>query len=367
MAASGAAPSAPNVNRGARPLTMTDVDVDDLQALVQQMEAYQAQQHSPQMPTPELDALLILALRGRPERRARLAVMARSALLRRKILACIPDGGRSIGSSMLGESHLWRGPANPEEWGDHNWPDSFTVGTGTKRPDTLGRNRSRRSEGPPLKPVEQLRMDPTLERTATYSVPRATRFAPGGEYGKGTKPKDGTPGPSDYFKSLPRGVSYSDGYGGVVLKANHSCPWKNPLGHHINPIESDQTVLQSQPTWTFPKTRRCLSEVAMGQCLQDGGPVKSDTCCLSPGPIYDAYSCLQPAVDHDGPPPREMRVRLKKKLNMSSLRSCATRGVLQTSASSPALFPSAELSTPQGSGERFRKVRVQSGGTRQKC
>merc|ERR1711988_1468959 len=97
-----------------------------------------------------------------------------------------------------------------------------------------------------------------------------------------------TPGPSDYFKSIPRGMGFSvDGGETQILGANHIYPWKGCMGHNINPVESDQSVLHSAAMFTIPKARRPCSEVPLGHGQKGFGPIKTDRGCLSPGIIYE--------------------------------------------------------------------------------
>jgi hypothetical protein len=86
-----------------------------------------------------------------------------------------------------------------------------------------------------------------------------------------------------------------------VLGANHTCPWKSPLGHYINPVDVDvQSVHPASAKFSFSKTRRSCSDSFVGHGTQDGGPVKTDQGCLSPGFIYEHCSSFRPGVPLKG-------------------------------------------------------------------
>lgn len=280
------------------PETQGFVVEDDMRVVVSRMEAMQAQQRSPQQPNPELDAELARVLTAHPEWRPRMAVATKSALLRKKILSTIPSGGRAVGSAALGSTHPWRSPQTGKYMSDHNWPAAalhketgmhYLVG-GDSRHDKLLRN-----------PAHKLSKHPLLKQTPCHSVPRAKRF-PGttesGELDVAEVQRRGNPGPGSYFKSQPRGTGFSvDGGETVVLGANHVCPWKKCLGHHINPVHVDGSSMRSTPCWSFAKTSRSISETAVGHGRLDGGPVKTDAGCLNPGPIYEHHGTMRPSAD----------------------------------------------------------------------
>lgn len=270
------------------------VDQEELRVIIAHLESLQAQQRSPQQPNPEVDVLLARVLAGHPEWRARMAVLSRSALLRRKILTALPQGGRAVGSSVLGSTHLWRKDKVPAHFTDHNWPNALTTKLGlhqlpggSARHDSLLRC-----------PVEKIRIDPTISHSQCYSLPRAKRFegvTETGEVNIAELQRRSTPGPGAYMKSVPRGTAFSDGGERAVFGANHICPWKKALGRQINPDNVDGTNLPSAPAYSFPMTRRTLSETAVGHVVQDGGLVKSDLGALSPGMVYEHLGSMRPA------------------------------------------------------------------------
>jgi hypothetical protein len=269
-------------------------DLAEIRDTVARLESMQAQQFSLQQPDPKLDALIVRTLTNRPEWRQRMAVMTKSALLRKKILSTAIVGGRGIGSSTLGSTYHWRKAKLDDSFSDHNWPKAIVseygmhhLPGGTAKHDQVLRC-----------PSDKLRKHPTLESTAFYSFSTDKRF-PGthhnGELNKGAIQKLGTPGPGAYFKSVPCGTHFNvDGGETVVLGANHVCPWKKSMGRQINPIDVDATTLTSAPCFSFGKSRRTASDTHVGHGLQDGGPMKSDRGALSPGPIYEHFSSMQP-------------------------------------------------------------------------
>mmetsp|Transcript_34669 Transcript_34669/g.80923 ORF Transcript_34669/g.80923 Transcript_34669/m.80923 type:complete len:385 (-) Transcript_34669:103-1257(-) len=267
----------------------------DAQGLLLKMELLQKQQRSPQQPNPELDALITHAISERPELRQRLAVMTKSALLRKKILMTIPVGGRAVGSHQFGHTHPWRRmPYNTV--GDHNWPTVATMGsTGLHHLPGGGAKYQRHLRAS----AELTQYDPLISHTPNYSIPRAERFSGSESDGKVSKARaqqmhNATPGPSDYFKSVPRGTAFTDEDCETVLfGANHIYPWKTALGRNINPVHCDASVMPSAPKCTFPKARRPANEVSMGHGQHDGGPVKTDRGCLSPGPVYEHASSMR--------------------------------------------------------------------------
>jgi hypothetical protein len=273
-----------------------DSEPEDIRSVLERLEQMQFYQRSAQMPNPELDKLIVSTFARRPEWRMRMAVMTKSPWLRKKMLQQLPPGARGCGSATLGNSHPWRNPKLADEFSDHSWPKvqvnekgDYHIPGGTAKHGRLLRA-----------PVDKQRMDPIISHSAYYSVPKAKRFQGthhNGELSKAEVQKRGTPGPGSYFKTIPRGVAFSADNGEtVVFGANHICPWKGALGHHINPVDVDHSAMNAQPKWSFPKSRRSVSETMSGHGLQDGGPVKTDLGCLSPGPIYEHYGSQRPNV-----------------------------------------------------------------------
>ncbi|CAJ1387282.1 unnamed protein product [Effrenium voratum] len=221
-----------------------------------------------------------------------MAIMTKSALLRKKILSIVAPGGRALGCAVLGATHEWR--RQPETFSDCNWPKAshslhgiHHLPGGTAAHDRLLRCAS-----------DKETLHPLLESSEFYSFPRSKRF-PGtkanGELDQEEVQKRAVPGPGAYMKSVPGGTAFStDGGETVVLGANHTYPWKKALGRQINPIEADATTLSSAPCYTFSKTRKTVSDTTAGHGLQDGGPVKTDTGCLSPGFVYEKHSTMRP-------------------------------------------------------------------------
>lgn len=268
----------------------------DLQTVVAHLEQMQFAQRSPQQPNPKVDRAIESVLSTRPEWRARMAVMTSSVLLRQKILTILPPGGRAVGSAQLGSTHEWR-TQFANNCSDHNWPAVDPIEGCLPGGDF----------SPARHPVERKPKDPTISTPASWTIPKAKRFAPGGESEKGKVchiQKNNTPGPGAYFKSLPRGVPFTSNGETVIYGANHVFPSKSCMGHHLNPVHVDFTVLTSQPKWTIPRMRRNVSDVVVGNAAQgtrasgkDGGPVKCDAGCLSPGYIYEQYSSIRPVTD----------------------------------------------------------------------
>jgi len=226
---------------------------------------------------------ILSILDQRPEWRQRMAVMTSSPTLRQTILETVPRHGRAAGSAMLGETHIWRphgtavdrraerdsmtlshGPESLQtEYGDQNWPKIVPI-------------QGQLGEEDLSSPVEDVKFDITKTRPKCYSIPQTIRFAP--------FELDPLPGPGHYFTHMiPKGLNYKDGEY-VVLGANHVYPYKSLLS------DTDATKMPSSPKYSFPKMRRCVSEVHTGQALRDVGPVKTDSCCLSPGPVYPHHS-----------------------------------------------------------------------------
>lgn len=260
------------------------------QEIVRRLEEMQASQVSLQGPSREVDALLARVLAGRPELRPRLAVMCRSALLRNKVLAVLPPGGRGVGSGVLGTTHPWRKERLPDSYTDHNWPKVATgpgglhqLPGGTCSHDSLLRA-----------PADKIRQHPTLAASGCFSVPKARRFPSAKEQNerqfeiRSRQP----PGPGHYSRSVPRGTAFSsDGGETVILGANHACPWKGCLGRQINPVDVDFTTGTHAPCFSFSKTRRAVTDPAMGQAMNS---VKSDFGNLSPGPVYELFGSMSP-------------------------------------------------------------------------
>lgn len=271
---------------------------DDPRIMLEQLEAlHSASMITPQQPCVALDALIRQAIKGRPEWRQKLAVMTKSPLLRKKILSINPEGGRGSGCNVLGHTHPWRKERLPDSFADHNWPSLSHVknnGTHMLLGGTEEHRRLLRA------PVDQRRIDPTLSHSPSFTLSKSQRFPAALETGEVAKERvqaRGTPGPGQYFKSLPRGVAFPEHGGeGMVFGANHICPWKGAMGHNINPVDVDHTVLHAAPKYSFSKTRRAVSEPNLGNGLVQGGPVKTDFGCLSPGHIYESYSAVRPSV-----------------------------------------------------------------------
>jgi len=267
---------------------------ENLQNVVAQLESIQAQQRSPQQPNPKLDALIAQLVVGRPERRHHMAVLTKSALLRKKILTVLPAGGRALGAAVLGSTYEWRQRSLPDVFSDCNWPKASHNAHGIHHLPGGGKQHD-----PVLRcPADKRAHHPILQSSEYYSFPRAKRF-PGthgnGELNAEEVQKRAVPGPGAYMKSVPGGTAFAvDGGETVILGANHTYPWKKSLGRQINPIEADATSLASAPCYTFPKTRRTVSDTVAGHGLQDGGPVKTDAGCLSPGPVYELHSTMRP-------------------------------------------------------------------------
>jgi hypothetical protein len=252
---------------------------------------------SPQQPSQELDAELSRVLAENPEWRARLAVIVKSASLRQKILATPLTGGRAVGSSALGGTHPWRKHAMPDHFSDHTWPRA--VPGGYRGQHYLPGGSSPEHEQLLRSTANQLRMNPLMSRSQSFSIGKDKRFqyaTDSGEVDHKEAQRREPPGPGEYFKSVPLGPGFSvDGGETVILGANHVCPWKRALGHHINPVHADLTTLTSQPAFTFSKTRRGVSDTSLGHAGQVGGPAKTDLGNLSPGHVYEHTHSIQPA------------------------------------------------------------------------
>jgi len=290
-----------------------------LQGFVARMEALQSQKKSPQQTNPEIDSMIARLLVGHPERRHRMAVMTKSGLLRKKILSVVPAGGRALGSAVLGTTFPWRKQSLPDNFSDANWPKASHNDHGIHHLPGGGPDHDRVLRCPSDK---RTYLDATMEASPFYSVPRTKRFPGVHDHSftikKEELQKKGVPGPGSYFHSVPRGTAFSiDGGETIVLGANHTYPWKKSLGRNINPVDVDFTSLASGPCYSFPKTRRTLSDTVSGHGQQDGGPGKTDTGCLSPGHVYELHSTVRPLYGtrtHDGTQScvrRKIRARLE--------------------------------------------------------
>lgn len=266
----------------------------DLQSIVTQLESMQAQQRSPQQPNLQLDAMILQLIGERPERRQRMAIMTKSALLRKKILTVIPRGGRAVGCGVLGATYEWRTKALPDSYSDCNWPKAVHNQIGVHYLPGGGPQHDRLLRSPSDKRTHH----PTLQSSEFYSFSRAKRFHgtfENGELNPEEVQKRAPPGPGAYMKSVPGGTAFTvDGGETIVLGANHTYPWKKAMGRQLNPIEADATTLESAPCYTFPKTRRMVADTFAGHGLKDGGPAKTDTGSLSPGFVYELHSTVRP-------------------------------------------------------------------------
>lgn len=199
------------------------------------------------------------------------------------------------GSSTLGTSYSWRHEKLPMNFTDHNWPKVAVNPHGAHLPGSYLPGGDHRHARLLRCPVEKRPVDGTQEKMPDYSLTRDRRWW--GCHDDGTLDRNfcqnrQPPGPGAYFKSHPRGPSFGvDAGETVVLGANHPCPWRSPLGQHINPTHVHVlSEHHSAPKFSFPKTRRCVSDTHVGHGKQIGGPVKSDEGCLSPGFVYEAYT-----------------------------------------------------------------------------
>lgn len=225
----------------------------------------------------------------------RMASLTKSGWLRQKILGHVPRGGRMAGCSTLGGSYHWRHEKLPMNFTDHNWPKVAVNPHGAHLPGSYLPGGDHRHDRLLRCPVEKMPVNPTLDQMPNYSLTKDKRWwgcKENGELDKNFQQNRSAPGPGAYHKSAPRGPSFGvDAGETVVIGANHPCPWKSPMGQHINP--TDVHVLSehhSAPKWSFSKTRRSCSDTYLGHGQQAGGPVKSDEGCLSPGHVYEAYT-----------------------------------------------------------------------------
>lgn len=262
----------------------------------------------PHSATHELETLIEQACAARPENRTHLAAMTKSPWLRQKILACVPRGGRMAGSATLGSGHTWRSEritsGKPMNFTDHNWPKVAVNPHTSSLPGSFLPGGDHRHTRLLRCGSDQLPLHPSLHLHPAYTISKDRKQGrfwgtkENGEIDKHFQQLRGTPGPGAYHKSLPRGPHFPVENGEtIVLGANHACPWKTSMGHHINPTDiSVQSVHHSCPQFTFSKTRRGVSDTFLGHGQQDGGPAKSDQGCLSPGLIYEHCSSFRPGV-----------------------------------------------------------------------
>lgn len=275
------------------------LETGEVKIVVDHLEALQASQRTLQQPNADFDGFLAMVLAGHPEWRQRMAVMTKSAHVRKKILTAQAPGGRGAGSAVLGTSHPWRQEKLADDFTDHNWPSAVANDKGLHH--LPGGNS--KHDNVMRCPIDKVRMHPLLAHSECYSFPKDRRGGGGGHthedgtINKFEAQKKGNPGPGAYFKSAPRGTHFSvDGGETVIMGANHVCPWKKSLGRQINPVDVDGTHLPSAPAFSFAKTRRTVSDTAVGHGVQDGGPVKSDQGCLSPGPVYEHFGSMRPLI-----------------------------------------------------------------------
>jgi len=218
-------------------------EAEELRAVVERLEALQLQQRSPQQPNPRVDTLLAQVLADHPDWRSRMAVAAKSSLIRRKILAAAPPSGST--SRMKHYESL-----SADTLQDHRWSSSVSSSSVP--------SRSLRNS------MDGLHKDPTLMKAPSFSLSRSRRFEDMGDQSESGTPAElsskVTPGPGAYSKSLPRGPAFKDGWEKVVLGANHTCPWKTALGRQINPVHVDATSLPSAPAYSFSTSRRTASD-----------------------------------------------------------------------------------------------------------
>lgn len=186
----------------------------------------------------------------------------------------------------------------PEHFSDHSWPRVVSGESGH-----LHLPGGSKVEHKQLLRCtsDRLRVNPLLPHTENYSFSRSARFPQtlkNGETDHAEAQRREPPGPGHHFKTMPMGPAFSmDGGESVILGPNHVCPWKRPLGHHINPVFSDLTTLDAAPAFSFSKTRRAVSESSLGvHSGQAGGPVKTDLGCLSPGLVYEHFGTMQPPL-----------------------------------------------------------------------
>lgn len=245
----------------------------------------------------EIDILIGQALRDHPEQRQRMASMTRSGWLRQKILSYQPQGARGAGSITLGSSHCWRHEKLPLHFTDHNWPRVALGSPGSQSPGPHLPGGDHRHARVLRCSADQLARNPAYDQPPNHSFSKDKRWwgsKDDGQVDRKFHVNRGNPGPGSYMKSVPRGGHFhTDGGETVVLGANHPCPWKSPLGQHINPshvhVHSEH---HSAAKWSFSKTRRTCSEPFLGH--GGGGAVKTDEGCLSPGHVYEFYSTFSP-------------------------------------------------------------------------
>jgi len=245
--------------------------------------------------TTQIEQLIEQATHGHPEQRMRMASMTKSAWLRQKILGHQPKGGRMAGSSTLGSSYGWRHEKLPMNFTDHNWPTVAVNPHGSHLPGSYLPGGDHRHTRLLRCPVEKMAINPTIDQMPNYTLTKDKRWwgcKDNGELDRNFQQNRQPPGPGAYFKSLPRGPHFGvDAGETVVLGANHPCPWKSPMGQHINPTNIHVlSEHHSAPKHSFSKSRRSCSDTFLGHGQQAGGPVKTDEGCLSPGHVYEAYT-----------------------------------------------------------------------------
>eukprot|EP00913_Durusdinium_trenchii_P029747 g27878.t1 len=154
-----------------KPFQEDAVEDSDLRSIVEHLENLQSQQRSPQQPNPRLDSMILQLIGGQPERRQRMAIMTKSALLRKKILSLIPTGGRALGCGVLGATHEWR-KTLPNCYSDCNWPKVAHNSFGVHHLPGGGAQHDRLLRSPSDKRTHH----PLLPSSEFYSFPRARRF-----------------------------------------------------------------------------------------------------------------------------------------------------------------------------------------------
>lgn len=242
-------------------------------------------QVSPQQPNILVQQSIDSVLGQRPEWRQRMAVMTSSPILRQTLLNSVPSSGRAAGSAVFGETHIWRPHGTADctsteranmnltygareivtEYSDQNWPKV------NPRESCLGHVETK-TQCLPF-PVEHVKYDLTRTRSKRYSIPKAVRFPP--------LTYTTTPGPVTYQPLLlPRALSAEDS----VVRSN----FKGLVA------ELEHTKSTTSPNWSLSKMRRSCSEAQTGHALRDGGPMKTDSGCCSPGPVYEHFSIFHP-------------------------------------------------------------------------
>jgi len=216
-------------------------EAEEFRAIVERLEALQLQQRSPQQPNPGVDTLLAQVLADHPEWRSRMAVAAKSALVRRKILAAPPPRSGH---------HASRRSLSAVSLRDQRWSSSVSS-------SSMPRRNSRTA-------MDGLHKDPTIFNAPSFSLSRSRRFEGVGDDSEMGTPVELSskisPGPDAYSKSLPRGPAFKDGWEKVVIGPSHTCAWKTALGGQINPVHVDATSIPSAPSYSFSTSRRTASD-----------------------------------------------------------------------------------------------------------